>query len=129
MSPVRVQMSRSHAWRAENRDAIRVDRLTRWGNPFRVEQRGGAWMVIDENGVDYPVWNPDCPGSAVEHAVFLFDWALRAGLLPIKVADVQRVLAGYDLACWCDPDAACHADVLLTVANDPQLAQLEGVHS
>ena len=29
----------------------------------------------------------------------------------------RRELAGNDLACWCDPDELCHADVLLEVAN------------
>jgi hypothetical protein len=38
------------------------------------------------------------------------------GLLAIKAVDL-RELAGKDLACWCKPDAPCHADVLLRLAN------------
>jgi hypothetical protein len=28
-----------------------------------------------------------------------------------------HTLKGHDLACWCRPDQACHADVLLEYAN------------
>lgn len=31
--------------------------------------------------------------------------------------DIKRELRGKDLACWCAPDQACHADVLLEIAN------------
>jgi len=30
---------------------------------------------------------------------------------------IRRELAGKDLACWCPLDSACHADVLLAIAN------------
>jgi len=39
-------------------------------------------------------------------------------ILPVTVDDVRRELAGRDLACWCPPAEACHADVLLAIAND-----------
>jgi hypothetical protein len=33
---------------------------------------------------------------------------------------IRAALAGRNLACWCPLDTACHADVLLEVANrDP----------
>ena len=32
-------------------------------------------------------------------------------------AALRRDLAGRDLACWCNLDQPCHADVLLEVAN------------
>lgn len=35
-APRRVQMSRQHPWRSDNPDAVRVDRTTKWGNPFRL---------------------------------------------------------------------------------------------
>jgi hypothetical protein len=40
-----------------------------------------------------------------------------AGRLVVTVDDVRRELAGRDLCCWCAPELACHADVLLEVAN------------
>lgn len=44
----------------------------------------------------------------------LFDRKARREL---TVEDVRAELAGRDLACWCHPGDACHADVLLAVAN------------
>lgn len=32
---------------------------------------------------------------------------------PDLVEDARRILSGFDLACWCGPDEACHADVLI----------------
>lgn len=39
--------------------------------------------------------------------------------LRVTADDVQRELAGCDLACWCPLDQPCHADVLLEIANSP----------
>jgi hypothetical protein len=40
------------------------------------------------------------------------------------IASARLQLAGRDLACWCRPELACHADVLLLVAagHDPVVA-------
>jgi hypothetical protein len=42
---------------------------------------------------------------------------LLSGRLRITVEDAQRELRGKDLACYCSLDEACHADVLLEIAN------------
>jgi len=42
---------------------------------------------------------------------------LLAGRLRVTVDDVKQELRGRDLACYCAPDVACHADVLLEIAN------------
>lgn len=39
--------------------------------------------------------------------------------ITLTVADVQRELAGRNLACWCRAEDPCHADVLLEIANTP----------
>ena len=36
---------------------------------------------------------------------------------PYAEVEGLAVLRGRDLACWCKPGDACHADVLLEVAN------------
>lgn len=46
-----------------------------------------------------------------------FEADLLAGRLDFSVQDVRRELRGRDLACWCPLDQACHAGVLLTIAN------------
>ena len=74
--------------------AVRVTRPGRWGNPHKV--------------------GPEC---SPEVAAARFRADLYAGRLRVTVADARRELAGHDLACWCPPDQACHADVLLEVAN------------
>jgi hypothetical protein len=97
----RVQMTRQAPWRAAHPDAVRVDRSTRWGNPFTVADYGSRSAAVAQ-----------------------YRKALLAGALPgigrhapVTVADVRAELAGRDLACWCPLDDACHAEVLLEVAN------------
>ncbi|MGC4858782.1 tyrosine-type recombinase/integrase [Micromonospora sp. DT41] len=92
-------MSRQHPWREQHPDAVRVDRATKWGNPFDVNEHGRA------------------------SAIAQYRTALLAGELPgigkqpgVTVTDVRRELAMRTLACWCPPDAACHADVLAAIA-------------
>ena len=84
-------------------NTVKVDRSTRWGNPFRV----GMLCVHD-----------------AADAVRLFEKALARSDLPgdhlrfVFTAERLRLdLAGKNLACWCPLDQPCHADVLLKVAN------------
>jgi len=93
--PERVQLRRTKGWRKPP-GALVVARPSRWGNPFRV-------------GVD---------GDHAE-CVARYRFALEHGELAFSVADARHDLAGRDLACWCREDQACHADVLLEVANRP----------
>lgn len=116
--PQRIQMSRSHPWRAEHPDAVIVDRRTKWGNPFRVERRGGQWLVIDNNGITYPEPWQNTRRSAVEDAVGLFyDDVTYFQASRITADEIRAELTGRDLACWCPLDQPCHADVLLALAN------------
>ena len=42
--------------------------------------------------------------------------ALQGGRLGYGIADIVKELATYDyLACWCAPEKACHADVLVEI--------------
>jgi hypothetical protein len=45
-------------------------------------------------------------------------WVERGGLEEAGL-DIAE-LRGLDLACWCRPDQACHADTLLELANRPR---------
>ena len=81
----------------------KVDRTTRFGNPFR----------------------PGSPGIPDRRtAVQLFERAFRRGELtrddpnsPFRPEIIRAELRGKNLACWCPLDEPCHADVLLAVAN------------
>lgn len=93
--PKRIQMSRQRPWRAENPDAIKVDRTTRWGNPYKVSET-----------------------VTPEQAIAAFRFGIRAGYdyIPSE-GEISVELRGHDLACWCPLDQPCHADVLLEIAN------------
>ena len=106
-APKRIKLSRAKGWRMPP-ETVKVDRATKWGNPFKV-------------GVD---------GTAAE-CVYLHR-ALLAGNVCLTskasyddqiqhrkhVAENISALSGKDLACWCPLDKPCHADVLLRLAND-----------
>ena len=72
-------------------DAIYVGRPTQWGNPFRAGKDGTLAEVVAK-----------FEAYAVERLAREPDW-----LEPLK---------GKSLICWCAP-LACHADVLLRLAN------------
>lgn len=99
-APVRVQLSRAKGWRMPP-NTVKVDRSTRWGNPFK--------------GV-----SPSVSVSCFAEVARMGIWMSRItgqGSLHTSVDDVRRELAGKNLACWCKLDAPCHADVLLRIAN------------
>lgn len=73
---------------------VYVGRPSKWGNPFRVG-RGPLGHTRDEAIRCYRDWLPTQP-------------SLMAALPELR---------GKVLACWCAP-LPCHADVLLSLAND-----------
>jgi Domain of unknown function (DUF4326) len=89
-TPRRIQLRRTPGWRKPP-GAVVVARPTRWGNPYQVATHGR------------------------EQALALFRRHLADH--PELVAAARRELAGKDLACWCKPGEACHADIWLEVAN------------
>jgi hypothetical protein len=75
---------------------VKVDRSTKWGNPFHQKDQGGREAAVEA----YRVW---VQGESEEAA------SVRAA------ARVE--LRGKSLACWCPLNGPCHADVLLEIAN------------
>ena len=83
----------------------------------------GLRAVIDARAATMTAQSDNCPG----------DWGNYAGdtradferdIAEMSNADraffmdkVRSELRGKDLACWCELDQACHADVLLELAN------------
>lgn len=84
-------LSKRSASAIELRHAVYVGRPSPFGNPFVIGRDGNREEVIKK---------------------------FRAWLLsqPALITRVQSELRGKDLVCWCSP-LACHADVLLEVAN------------
>jgi hypothetical protein len=94
--PKRIRRSRAKGWKMPP-DTIYVGRPTVWGNPYAV----GATLLSGET-------------LTAEKAVALYEQHLRENF---DVSDIRHCLRGQDLACWCELDQPCHADVLLRVAN------------
>jgi len=68
-----------------------VGRPSKYGNPFPIGKSGDRAKVIELYG----------------------KWLASSG---ITIEEIKRDLRGKDLVCWCAPEA-CHADVLLEIAN------------
>lgn len=148
MMPVRIQLSRSKGFRLQEHshalnglDCVKVDRSTKWGNPFNFRAPEHCWTALayGEKG--------DPAGRHAASVKAFRDWITSAagmrleacGLyaergdesLPVAVGPTVEAgpppdpaeLRGKNLACWCpltDKDGKpvpCHADVLLEIAN------------
>jgi hypothetical protein len=97
--PKRVQRRRTKGWRLPG-GAVWVGRPSLWGNRYRI----GAFSNFLGREVR-------TAGEAVElyRRVLWIDSRMRD--------EARKILRGRDLCCWCPLDRACHADVLLEVAN------------
>ena len=97
----RIQLKRSKGWKMPA-GAVKVDRTTRWGNPFTIADCGSLGVAVAQHGrwMRGEIPAPD----AAE---------------PPSAGAIRTALAGRDLACWCPANGPCHADLLLTIANPP----------
>jgi hypothetical protein len=92
-------------------NTINVARPGIWGNKFRVGdtvERFGGPKVVEYVKVE-------TPRQAVDLFRELLELRLRQH--PDIIGGALDSLRGKNLACWCEPGAPCHADVLLDVAN------------
>lgn len=111
--PKRIQLSRARDSKLPFR-TVKVDRTTRYGNPYRIGEpidmkqvRRWGWEISPEGRRHV------CKASA--EAVAKFRHAL---FWDAAIHDfIRNELGGKDLACWCGPDDPCHADVLIEIAN------------
>ena len=78
----------------EHEEVVRIDRRTRWGNPFLIGRHGGREEVIER--YRSWLWNK-----------------LRSGEIPLAQV---AALNGKQLAFWCRPQP-CHGDVLAKAAG------------
>jgi hypothetical protein len=110
--PQRIQLRRAKGWRMPE-NTVKVDRSTRWGNPFNSTQsyichQGGALVALHEK-------------PSLGRALDLFSAYLLAHTL--RDPEFLAPLRGKNLGCWCKVGALCHADVLLRLANDQAARQ------
>lgn len=100
MAPTRVRLSRRRGWRMPA-NTVKVDRSTRWGNPFRLDSSSGGRAGIVE---DHEAW---ITGKTANQELGP----------PPSMEEIRQALKGHNLACWCPLDEPCHADTLLRLAN------------
>ncbi len=97
----RIRLRRQRGWRMPA-NTVKVDRSTRWGNPFVVGRHGDreACVRLYRRLLAGELDNSDAQRRTLAH-----------------VREHLHELTGRNLACWCPLDAPCHADVLLALAN------------
>lgn len=117
--PRRVQLQRTKGWRMPP-ETVKVDRSTRWGNPYYVEKQGGQrWNPASNQWEDmwelrHPRWVKGDIFPTKESATNMAVMRFAGEVAPLM--DLAP-LRGKSLACWCKPGQPCHADVLLDLAN------------
>lgn len=137
--PKRIKMSRQKPWRDDNPDAVKVDRTTPYGNPFRVvrgdcDLGGLCWKVEGPAGIvtDHFEQKRDAADDAVRLFANWMSRAVRDGVFAADglpdyfgamladrptIEDVRVTIGGRDVACWCGLDDPCHGDVYLRIGN------------
>lgn len=119
-TPTRLQRHRTKGWRKPE-GAVYVGRGSRWGNPFTLapaaSARGGLldMWAVEYKGRKLGRW-VDSSAARADAADRYARW-MREPEQTGLVKAVRAELAGRDLMCWCPADDACHADVLLRLAN------------
>ena len=89
-------------------NTVKVDRATKWGNPFRVGIDGTTEECVKYYRLLLAGFVCLTSKASVE---------LQTKTRAVVVACLDE-LEGKNLACWCRADKPCHADVLLELAND-----------
>ena len=129
MIPQRVRRTRTSGQPGMPTGSVYVGRPSRWGNPFRIYHGhsliGPPWFAARETWRHIPLDHCDAayitssgqmsPADAVEPYRDLLQVRLRDE--PDRLRQWLAPLVGRDLACWCPLDQACHADLLLKIAN------------
>lgn len=117
----RVQLSRKKGWRMPE-NTKKVDRTTRWGNPFPVALLGRDLAIEMFRDLMSGFFDPyklkhltDAEFKVVYDAKLAFERRLNWGVE--LQSGARHELRGKNLACWCRPDEACHADILLEISN------------
>jgi hypothetical protein len=105
VNPARIQLRRTKGWRIPA-NTLKVDRTTKWGNPFKIGEV-----------CTHPMTGKRVHVADRSKAIALFHEYLASPTGREIVKATKRELHGKNLACWCKIGAQCHADVLLTIAN------------
>ncbi|QEV64526.1 DUF4326 domain-containing protein [Streptomyces spectabilis] len=116
-TPERIQRKRTRDWSSNG--AKYVGRGSRWGNPNRVLKADGGWAVSHDSGGTVGTFADKSEAHRFAVDAYRSHLKARARL----VGEARAELVGRDLMCWCAPELACHADVLLETANEAEAAR------
>ena len=113
IKPHRIQLKRERGWKIPP-NTLKVDRSTKFGNPFSADQYGR------ERAVElHRAW---LTGEMLEAAIKAsYPSIIAKHLISRRLGVMQSLSAvrGRNLACWCPLQAPCHADLLIELANAP----------
>ena len=133
--PVRIQRSRQHKQVSPNGlPVVYVGRGSKWGSPFRLVKHGGVWTIkTDGSGrcisilTKHGQFSYDTKEEAAKNAVNMYQtWLLpfthkgssmEAFFQSMAMLESIEELRDKNLSCWCKVGEACHADLLLELAN------------
>lgn len=101
--PKRIQFHRQKGFKLP-KNAVFVARPTRWGLPYKVVETEDEVKAAGDKNV-----------MTRKKAMRLYETGLKKKLK--KDPEYLASIKGKDLACYCKPDLACHADILLRYAN------------
>jgi len=88
-------------------NTVKIDRTTKWGNPFKVGSSATHPVTRRRVKIDSPATS-----------IALYEaWLNSTSEGKAMAAAARRELKGVNLACWCRPGSPCHADALLKAAN------------
>ncbi|WP_088348935.1 MULTISPECIES: DUF4326 domain-containing protein [Rhodomicrobium] len=108
--PTRIQLRRAKGWRMPE-NTVKVDRATRWGNPFIVGQDGSRAECVElYRALLAGQTCPTCKTPVAQQR------AARDHVFS-HIAELR----GKNLACWCPLDGPCHGDVLLELAYKSEI--------
>lgn len=105
--PHRVQLRRAKGWRMPE-NTVKVDRTTKWGNPFVTGRDGTQEECVRRFRM------------LMAGYLCISDSKIEPGIQELYRAHLKQNLhrlRGRNLACWCEAGTPCHADVLLEIAN------------
>ena len=95
-------------------NTVKVDRSSRWGNPFAIGEVSDAAKL----GVGTPKKLCGVHVQDREQAIALFrSWIHGPSVTAREWRAAVGTLRSKNLACWCPLSRPCHADVLLELAN------------
>ena len=121
-TPHRVQRRRTRGWQMPD-NTVCVDRSTPFGNPFPIArgtsssmgQTKDIWIVGTWEGPG--LWFKDTKEEAATISVQAFRAWINTPQQSVLRDKARTALRGKHLACWCQLDHPCHADVWLEIVN------------